>query len=33
MAVDFTVIIPTYNRPTALAACLAALERSSYPKA
>lgn len=31
-SLDFTVIIPTYNRPAALAACLAALDRSSYPR-
>lgn len=29
---DFTVIIPTYDRPAKLAACLAALASSSYPR-
>lgn len=29
---DFTVIIPTHNRPDPLAACLAALGRSRYPR-
>ncbi|MEB3350656.1 MAG: glycosyltransferase [Cyanobacteriota bacterium] len=30
-SLDFTVIIPTHNRSAPLAACLAALARSSYP--
>lgn len=29
---DFTVIIPTHSSPAPLAACLAALARSSYPR-
>lgn len=29
---DFTVIIPTHDRPAPLAACLAALASSSYPR-
>jgi GT2 family glycosyltransferase len=29
---DFSVIVPTFNRPSRLSACLAALERQDYPR-
>src|SRR5262249_16613605 len=28
----FTIVVPTYDRPTQLAACLGALERLEYPR-
>ena len=32
MQPDFSIIVPTYNRPTQLAACVAALARLDYPR-
>lgn len=32
MQPDFSIIVPTYNRPTQIAACMAALARLEYPR-
>src|SRR5271170_7752963 len=32
MQTDFSIVVPTYNRPRQLAACLAALARLDYPR-
>ncbi len=32
MQPEFSIIVPTFNRPTQLAACLTALARLDYPR-